>query len=153
MTITASIEEARCESCGNWTSCHHLVDGRFICDICLPSNMSAVYTTPDSVEPEPLVKDKVYNLAVPNLASDTQHLIAKECIDLARWLLSENERHSNNLLNPHRVLSQADPLERINTIVDEKLSTLVANPNDDKADRSLIGYLIMRRIAKRGDLR
>lgn len=156
--IAAQKEEHKCEVCGNWTECNQVLHAgykgshSYVCDICLPT----LELTPDQVvgniQPyEPTMKDKIYNLAVPNLASDTQHEIAKECIQIARTLLEKNRKYGDSVFRPARIFSKSDPIEQINIRIDDKLSRLLSGQadEDEDVDLDLIGYLIIRRIAKR----
>ena len=103
----------------------------------------------ESTEP-PVLPNKVYNLAVPNLASNEQHMIARECIDIARLLLEKNRRYGNSVFAPVRIFSKSDLIEQINVRIDDKLSRLMSDQSDEDedVDLDLIGYLIIRRVAK-----
>jgi len=147
------MQEGKCDFCGNHTTVHELADARLICPTC-ESNVTPEpqVLLPGAAMPSPPIPElnKVYNLAVPNLASDDQHAIAQECINIARFLLEKNRKYGNSVFVPQRVFSEASPLEQINVRIDDKLSRIKASQSDDDEDveLDLIGYLIIRRVAK-----
>lgn len=94
-----------------------------------------------------------YHTTVPNKPYDADsfafkvHQILQEIEDM---LISKNEKYGDSALNPKRVFSKASPLEQLNTRIDDKLSR-IANQNSDEdedVDGDLIGYLVLRKIAK-----
>jgi len=83
--------------------------------------------------------------------SDTQQEIVEECNAIAEMLCEKNRKYGDSALNPVRVFSRCDALEQINVRLDDKLSRLRSGQGDDTEDAELdlIGYLILKRIAKR----
>jgi len=83
--------------------------------------------------------------------SDTQQEIIEECNAIAEMLCEKNRKYGDSALNPVRVFSRCDALEQINVRLDDKLSRLRSGQGDDTEDAELdlIGYLILKRIAKR----
>lgn len=86
------------------------------------------------------------------LMTDIQKMIAEECDGIKEMLLEKNRKYGNSALNPIRVFSKADPYEQINVRLDDKLSRIrsAQDDEDEDVDKDLIGYLILRRIAKNG---
>ncbi len=77
--------------------------------------------------------------------------IDRECAAIAELLKAKNEEYGNGALKPLRLFSKADPIEQLNVRIDDKLSRLyrgITGQEDTTLD--LIGYLILRRIAQRG---
>ena len=83
--------------------------------------------------------------------TDSQRLISEECNDILEMLLDKNRKYGDSALNPSRIFSSASPVEQINVRIDDKLSRIASAQADDDedVDLDLIGYLILRRIARR----
>ena len=83
--------------------------------------------------------------------ANTQQEIVEECNAIAEMLCEKNRKYGDSALNPVRVFSRCDALEQINVRIDDKLSRLQSAQGDDTedAEMDLIGYLILKRIAKR----
>lgn len=103
--------------------------------------------TPQEAQAALVEPDKIYHIAVPNLASNTQHLIAKECVDIARQLLEKNEAYGNSALEPVRVFSTASTREQLLVRIDDKLSRCVrGQAAGEDVVFDLIGYLVLLRV-------
>lgn len=83
--------------------------------------------------------------------SESQKAIVAECDAIRSMLLEKNRKYGDSALNPTRVFSRADAIEQINVRLDDKLSRIMnrQHDEDEDVDLDLIGYLILRRIAKR----
>jgi hypothetical protein len=83
--------------------------------------------------------------------NDIETLIVAECNDLADMLIAKNRKYGNSALKPKRIFSKADPLEQLNIRIDDKLSRIASAQADEDEDpeMDLIGYLILKRVAKR----
>lgn len=83
--------------------------------------------------------------------SSTQQAIVEECNWISEMLCEKNRKYGDSALDPVRVFSRCDALEQINVRLDDKLSRLRSGQGDDTEDSELdlIGYLILKRIAKR----
>lgn len=83
--------------------------------------------------------------------SETQRLIAVVCDEVKQILIDKNRRYGDSAINPVRLFSKADPVEQINVRLDDKLSRIRSAQDDDTEDAELdlIGYLILKRVAKR----
>jgi hypothetical protein len=83
--------------------------------------------------------------------SGTQLAIVEQCDFIAELLLEKNRKYGASALNPVRIFSSADPVEQINVRIDDKLSRIASNQDDDEEDAELdlIGYLILKRVAMR----
>jgi len=133
--------EGKCVSCGNHTE---ISEATGVCKIC-NENDQLPQQSLHIAQP-----NKIYNLAVPNLASDAQHAIARQCLEIARTLLDKNRKYGDSVFFPQRIFSTADMIEQINVRIDDKLSRIKSAQEDDDEDveLDLIGYLIIRRVAK-----
>ena len=80
----------------------------------------------------------------------TQDLIRFECDAIRDMLVDKNRKYGNSAIHPMRVFSKADPMEQINTRLDDKLSRIASAQDDDTEDPEfdMIGYLILKRVAK-----
>lgn len=81
---------------------------------------------------------------------DASFGIARQCDTIKEMLLEKNRKYGNSALEPKRIFSRASPLEQINVRIDDKLSRLICaqSDEDEDVDLDLIGYLILRRVAK-----
>lgn len=81
---------------------------------------------------------------------NTIELIKAVCEQIKRMLLEKNRKYGDSALNPKRIFSKADSIEQINVRIDDKLSRIASAQDDDTEDAELdlIGYLILKRIAK-----
>jgi len=72
--------------------------------------------------------------------------------NLSNLLVSKNKKYGNSALEPKRVFSKASAIEQLLVRLDDKLSRL-ANQTDNDIDdedviEDLLGYLILLKIAK-----
>lgn len=83
--------------------------------------------------------------------NQSQTAIASECDAIKDLLLGKNRKYGDAAIKPIRVFSQSDALEQINVRIDDKLSRIKnqAADDDEDAELDLIGYLILKRVAKR----
>jgi hypothetical protein len=83
--------------------------------------------------------------------SGTQLAIVEQCDFIAELLLEKNRKYGDSALNPVRIFSAVDPVEQINVRIDDKLSRIASNQDDDAEDAELdlIGYLVLKRVAMR----
>lgn len=81
----------------------------------------------------------------------TQRDIKRICEEIKVLLIDKNRKYGDSCLNPVRVFSNADVYEQINVRLDDKLSRIVSGQTDEDEDVAidLIGYLVLRIIAKR----
>jgi hypothetical protein len=86
----------------------------------------------------------------PTAADRTAAEISEACREIRDMLLEKNRKYGDSALNPKRIFSRADPAEQLNVRIDDKLSRIAnQQPDEDEdVDLDLIGYLILRRIAK-----
>jgi hypothetical protein len=110
------------------------------------------YSAPDKPVAEELL---VYNGApeAPSVTPTTADLIASECDAIKEMLLSKNRKYGDSALRPRRVFSKASAVEQILVRIDDKLSRIESAQYDEDEDveKDLIGYLVLLRIARRGD--
>jgi hypothetical protein len=88
-----------------------------------------------------------------NMSSEfekTQRVISEVVNDLKSLLLEKNRKYGDSAIHPKRIFSKADAIEQINVRIDDKLSRIQSAQSDDTEDAELdlIGYLILKRVAK-----
>jgi hypothetical protein len=67
---------------------------------------------------------------------------------LETFLTLKNEAYGDSALNPVRIFSSANPIEQLNVRIDDKLSRIANGDDSEDAELDLIGYLVLKRIAK-----
>lgn len=84
--------------------------------------------------------------------TSAQEMIRVECQEVQRILLEKNAAYGNSALEPIRIFSRADAVEQIRVRLDDKLSRLArGHAAGEDVILDLIGYLILLRIAMRGE--
>jgi hypothetical protein len=80
---------------------------------------------------------------------ESQKIITDMCDEIKSILLEKNRKYGNSALDPVRVFSTSDPIEQLRVRIDDKLSRIVNNQNDEDEDviLDLIGYLVLLKIA------
>lgn len=70
--------------------------------------------------------------------------------NLEQLLIAKNRKYGDAALNPVQTFSNVPPVELINVRMDDKLSRIRNRQNDDDEDAELdlLGYLILKQIAK-----
>ena len=70
--------------------------------------------------------------------------------ELAEMLISKNAKYGNSALEPKRIFSKASPVEQILVRLDDKLSRLANDAENEDEDivADLLGYLVLLKIAK-----
>ncbi len=86
-----------------------------------------------------------------NSLTDTQTAIANACDEIKSMLLEKNRRYGNSALEPVRIFSKSNPDEQIRVRLDDKLSRIASNQDDEDEDpiKDFIGYLILLLVQKR----
>lgn len=81
----------------------------------------------------------------------SQAMIREECAHIMTVLLEKNRKYGDSAIHPQRIFSKADPVEQINVRLDDKISRLISGQadEDEDVDLDIIGYLILRRVAKK----
>jgi len=76
--------------------------------------------------------------------------IATVCDEIKELLLEKNRKYGDSALNPVRIFSKSDPLEQIRVRLDDKLSRLRNQQDDEDEDviADLIGYLVLYQVAR-----
>lgn len=77
--------------------------------------------------------------------------------DIKDMLLEKNEKYGDSALNPKRIFSQSSSIEQIMVRIDDKLSRIattraLGGPDEDTLS-DLIGYLVLLKVAARGQNR
>ena len=72
--------------------------------------------------------------------------------NITKMLIEKNRKYGNSALKPQRIFSKASAVEQIKVRIDDKLSRMKNQQNDEDEDviSDLIGYLILLKIAKEG---
>lgn len=84
-----------------------------------------------------------------NEVPQSQIDIATICDQLKELLLEKNRKYGDSALNPVRVFSKASPIEQIKVRLDDKLSRLRNQQEDEDEDvlTDLIGYIVLYKVA------
>lgn len=85
------------------------------------------------------------------MLDETQFEIAYVCEEVKNLLLEKNLKYGDAAINPVRLFSKSSNVEQLKVRVDDKLSR-VKNQRDDEDEDvilDLIGYLILLRVALR----
>ena len=82
---------------------------------------------------------------------NVQKEIRKVCDDIAELLITKNRKYGNSALSPQRIFSKASPLEQINVRIDDKLSRIKNQQEDEDEDveKDLVGYLVLKMVCKK----
>ena len=77
-----------------------------------------------------------------------QKEIHKVCDDIAELLITKNRKYGNSALQPSRIFSKASPIEQINVRIDDKLSRIKNQQEDEDEDVlfDLLGYLVLKKV-------
>lgn len=80
----------------------------------------------------------------------TQADIVTICDSIKELLLEKNRKYGDSALNPVRVFSKSDSMEQIRVRLDDKLSRLRNQQQDEDEDviNDLIGYLVLLKVAQ-----
>ena len=72
--------------------------------------------------------------------------------NITKMLIEKNRKYGNSALKPQRIFSKASATEQIKVRIDDKLSRMKNQQDDEDEDviNDLIGYLILLKIAKEG---
>jgi hypothetical protein len=83
--------------------------------------------------------------------TEVQALISTVCKEVSDLLIEKNRKYGNSALEPVRLFSKADPVEAIKVRIDDKLSRLRNEQDDEDEDvvKDLMGYLVLLQVAKR----
>lgn len=75
--------------------------------------------------------------------------------DIQAMLIAKNRKYGDAALNPNQTFSSVPPMELINVRLDDKLSRIRNRQNDEDEDveLDLIGYLLLKQIAKKRSTR
>lgn len=81
-------------------------------------------------------------------------LIVQECVTTANLLLAKNAAYGDSASDPLYIFSDASPIERMDSRIDDKLKRYVnvrrgALTDREDTELDLIGYLIVRRALRR----
>lgn len=90
-------------------------------------------------------------LEVPDTTPTSAELIKAEYTYLCDLALAKNEAYGDSALHPVRIFSNGDALAGIDARIDDKLSRVKHAPEafGEDVEADLIGYLVLRRIARR----
>ncbi len=80
----------------------------------------------------------------------TQTYICTTLDEIKELLLQKNRRYGDSAINPIRIFSKSDPLEQIKVRLDDKLSRIRNQQDDEDEDviTDLIGYLVLYKVAR-----
>ena len=82
--------------------------------------------------------------------AQTQIDIATICDQIKELLLEKNRKYGDSALSPVRIFSKSDSIEQIRVRLDDKLSRLCNQQDDEDEDviTDLIGYLVLYQVAR-----
>lgn len=97
------------------------------------------------------ILENTYNDYEASPLSETQQTIIEVCDEVRDILLDKNRKYGDSAIHPKRVFSKASAIEQINVRIDDKISRIMSSQDDDTEDAELdlIGYLFLKRVAKR----
>ena len=96
-----------------------------------------------------LNRDHIYPGWYPS-TDEVAGAIKQECTGLCSLLIAKNEHYGNSAFNPLRIFAKSDALEQLNVRIDDKLTRLARGMDgNEDTELDLIGYLILRRVARR----
>ena len=84
--------------------------------------------------------------------TDVQRMISEVCDEVKELLIRKNIAYGNSAIEPLRIFSKASPIEQINVRLDDKLSRIAkgdVNFEDEDVEKDVMGYLVLKRVAKR----
>ncbi len=84
--------------------------------------------------------------------SEVQRMIVEVCDEVKELLIRKNRAYGNSAIEPMRVFSKASAIEQINVRIDDKLSRIAkgdVNFEDEDVEKDVMGYLVLKRVAKR----
>lgn len=83
---------------------------------------------------------------------NTADAIAEECDAIKAMLLEKNAAYGDSAIRPVRIMSKASATEQILVRIDDKLSRIArGSAAGEDVILDLIGYLVLLRIAQRGE--
>lgn len=86
----------------------------------------------------------------------TQEQITLICDEVKKLLLEKNKKYGDSALNPSRIFSKAGTVEQLLVRIDDKLNRIQKGAgllaNDEDVIMDLIGYLILLKIALKGNI-
>lgn len=91
--------------------------------------------------------DKVTDVWAPESVKAEILAVVK---NVAEILVDKNRKYGNAALQPKRIFSRTNLIEQLNVRIDDKLSR-IANQQEDEdedAELDLVGYLILKRVCK-----
>jgi len=88
--------------------------------------------------------------SVENTINEFEKDLDETLIIIKNILCDKNRKYGNSALDPKRIFSKADPIEQLKVRIDDKISRLENQQNDDDEDAEfdLLGYLILLRMAR-----
>lgn len=88
--------------------------------------------------------------ALTSAQSEFVQDLSEVITNIEQMLTIKNRKYGDAALNPNQTFSTATPIELINVRMDDKLSRIRNRQNDEDEDVEvdLIGYLILKQIAK-----
>lgn len=91
--------------------------------------------------------------AIKGLKNKTEEEIHAVCLETSHFLIEKNRAYGNSALDPVRIFSKSGNTEQLMVRIDDKLSRFSRGteyPGDNDID-DLIGYLILLKVAQRGN--
>ena len=75
-------------------------------------------------------------------------------MNIEQVLILKNRKYGNSALEPKRIFSRADPVEQLRVRIDDKLSRVMSDQQDEDEDveLDLIGYLVLLQLARKAKI-
>lgn len=82
---------------------------------------------------------------------DIQDTISEVCDEIKEMLIEKNKSYGNSVQDPVNIFSKHNPIDLVNTRIDDKLSRIKRGTGygDEDTILDLIGYLILRRCLEK----
>jgi len=80
-------------------------------------------------------------------------LLREELYELEKFLIEKNTSYGNSALEPIRIFSKTNAIEQLNVRIDDKLNRIMQGKEylGDDTEKDLIGYLILKRLARKDE--
>lgn len=91
------------------------------------------------------------NTSAPTQPNAFSQDVRQELTRIGDMLIEKNRKYGDSAMNPIRVFNRSDVIASLDVRIDDKLSRIANRQDDEDEDPELdlIGYLIMRRIARK----
>ena len=116
-----------------------------------PNPTYPTFPAKGSLDKEQLEKIVTEMRAKVPVSPSFQQQVHEILAEIEKLLVDKNRKYGNSALEPKRVFSKASAVEQIKVRLDDKLSRIANQQNDEDEDvvTDIIGYLVILKIALR----